>query len=351
MQRIHLQFFNLHAVIESDWLELILVLQKDFWSFLLPDTPLGRGESKIDFFLKIEKIKQHPPFPKVTSSSQTQNAISYDQDGKRFSDYYGELYTIIDFKKNIASLFSIQFEKAHEVAYLLILSRIGKKLDLQGFHKLHAFAISYEDIGLVCMMPSKGGKSTLLLELLKNSKVKMLSDDIPFIDKNGNLWGFPLKLGINKIPENIAISQREENIYSMQRSHYGPKMLICTRGLGNKIEDKNIVFKKIILVNAVRFNSNESEIENELWGSSFMALLKHGIIGIGTPIIIEYFWENGVGDFFTKGKIFIKRMSAFFLLNQKSKKLRLSLGKEPGVAAEKLLHYIENLKSNGGDKF
>jgi hypothetical protein len=228
----------------------------------------------------------------------------------------------------------------HEVAYLLILSRAGKMLDLKGFHKLHAFAVSYEDVALICMMPSKGGKSTLLAELLKDSRIKMISDDIPLIDTFGNVYPFPLKLGLDSIPLEMQIFEREKNTYSMKRNYYGVKELICTRGLPGKVEPMTSKFKKVILVEAFRYNSPTSILAKSSFLKTFKGLLKHGVIGIGSPIVIEYFWETGFIDFLKKTGIFFLRILAFTSLSVRSKKMQLFLGKNSKNTSQEILNIL-----------
>ncbi|MBC7713608.1 MAG: hypothetical protein H7177_09725 [Rhizobacter sp.] len=336
MQRIHFKFLEAGVSLESDWPELVGVLSKDFWSFAMST------ESSSTFKLKIVKSNMRPDFPVMKATFQNQNAIVYDVRNNRYCDYYGEAFATINFKTNEAVIFSDNFEKAHEVAYLMILSRVGKKLDLMGFHKIHAFAISFKGKALVCMMPSKGGKSTLLMELLKDDRVKMLSDDIPLIGPHGFVYSFPLKLGLNTIPESLKINNRDENIYQMNRTHYGVKNLVCTRGLDGKVEKAGTAFSNVILLSAQRYNEEKSIINSESWPSSFKGLFLHGVIGLGTPMVLEYFWENGINDFLVKTKIFFLRLSRFFFFSLKSTKLNISLGRNPELAARQILNYLEN---------
>ncbi|MBC7429463.1 MAG: hypothetical protein H7336_12670 [Bacteriovorax sp.] len=338
MQRIHFKFLEAGVSLENDWSELAEVLTKDFWSFT------AVTETVSSFKLKLVRSNQRPVFPAMKASFQNQNAIIYNIGNQRYCDYYGEAFTIINFLTNEAVIYSDNFDKAHEIAYLMILSRVGKKLDLFGFHKLHAFAISFEGKALVCMMPSKGGKSTLLMELLKDERVKMLSDDIPLIGPHGFVYSFPLKLGLNEIPEGLKIVDREQNIYEMKRTHYGVKNLICTRGLQDKIEKAGTAFSEVVLLSAQRYNEEKSIINSESWASTFKGLFVHGIIGLGTPMVLEYFWESGVKDFITKTNIFFLRLSRFFLFSLKCKRLNISLGRNPESAAEQILNYLENLK-------
>lgn len=336
MQRIHMKFLGLGASLESDWDELVHVLRKDFWSFL------SNERAEQEFKLKIIKTGQRPHFPSLRSSRQSQNAVSYDLNKERFCDYYGQAYVHINFSTNEATLYSENFDRAHEIAYLLILSRVGKLLDLKGFHKLHAFSIEFQGKALVCMMPSKGGKSSLLMELLKDPRVRMISDDIPLVDSQGMIHAFPLKLGLNEVPEHFPVADRDENIYEMKRTLHGTKKLICTKGIAERVVSADAFYQDIILVDAGRFNSEESALSDQSWGSSFLALFKHGVVGLGTPMVLEYFWESGVEDFITKTRIFFYRLKAFLSLSLKAQKIRLDLGRDVPFAAKALLDYMEH---------
>ncbi len=323
--------------VESDWSELLAVLEKDFWSFHSRDF---LDSSKADLSLKIYKTLQAPPLPEISTSMQSQNSLSYDVGHIRYNDYYGKAYTVINFQSESAAIYGLDLDKIHEIAYLLILSRVGKILDLKGLHKLHAFAVSFNNTAFVCMMPSKGGKSSLLSELLSDPRIKMLSDDIPLVDKQGRVYPFPLKLGFNEIPKNLKVFNPEENLYTMKRELYGEKKLICTRGIENKIEKKEY-FEKVILVEGFRYNSESSCVLSSSWLQSFKGLLVHGVIGIGSPIVIEYFWETGIRDFIRKTWIFFKRLKAFFLLCFKAKKFKIHIGKDQHMLTRIVVELLE----------
>ncbi len=324
--------------IESDWPEIIEILTKDFWSFLNPG---NFSSGPIDISIKIEKVNPSLDIPlESIAVMQTLNAISYDQDSKRYCDYYGSAGSRIDFASNDILIQGCDFDKIHEMAYLIILSRSGKMLDLKGFHKLHAMAISFEGHAFVCMMPSKGGKSTLLAELLKDPRVKMISDDIPLIDTLGRVHPFPLKIGLNEIPIEISIDNPEQNIYEMKREIYGTKTLISTRGLDSKIETGTI-FKKVFLAEGFRYNSDSSKIVESTWLQTFKGLFKHGVIGIGSPIVIEYFWQMGVADFFIKTRIFFQRLFAFYILSLRARKVKIYSGSNPQKTALEIIRYLE----------
>lgn len=340
MQRIQLQFFHVLVQVESDWPEVMELLKLDFWAYQRNDI-LTSAKPALTIRLFNTDIFPHMPAKKAVM--HTQNALTFDDGDIRFCDYYGSLVSKIDFVKNEAVLYSKDLDKMHEVAYLLLLSRAGKILDIAGLHKLHAFAVSMGEVALVCMMPSKGGKSTLMSHLLQDSRVKMISDDIPLIDTFGRIHPMLLKIGLDEIPEVLKISQPDKNIYSMKRTLYGTKKLVCTRGLPDKIENASAIFSKIILIESFRFNAEDSRIVKAGVFSIFKGLFKHGVIGVGSPIIIEYFWQMGMKDFFVKTFIFFRRLFAFSMLAFRSKRFHLHSGKNPAQTANDLLQLMQTI--------
>jgi hypothetical protein len=338
LSSLSLNFWGINVSVISEWSELVDVLTKDFWSYIIHDKNLS---TVFDLSLKIVKTDEAIPIPEgLVASMQTQNAITYDFGDVRFCNYYSKAFSEINFKTNQAIIQGVDFDKIHEIAYLLILSRIGKKLDLNGFHKLHAFAVSFKDLAFVCMMPSKGGKSTLLVELLKDPRIKMISDDIPMIDSFGRVHPFALKIGLDQIPPELEVVDKEINVYSIKREAYGEKKLVCTRGIQSRIE-QGAVFKKIILAEGVRFNSDHSVLAPASWRFIFKGLFKHGIIGVGSPIVVEYFWESGIRDFFTKTKVFFKRLFGFLSLSFRAKKMKLLSGRDPSHTSKVIIDFLE----------
>jgi hypothetical protein len=330
-----LNFYNTTAHIESYDQEILSLLQKDFSGFVAPHLPSP------NFHLSI--FKETPPFheiPSMVASMQTFNSVCYDHQGKRYCDYYGEALVILDTKTNRARIYSQSSSRLHEICYLLILSRVGKAMDLSGLHKLHAFSVSYKDVAIICMMPMKGGKSTLLMEFLKDDRFKIISDDIPVIDLKGEVRPFPMKIGLSKRPESLKIFQPEKNLYEMNRSQYGKKELLCLEGLPGRVEDIEKRFKKVILIEAFRYNSHTSILKKMSFVSTGKGLFKHGVIGFGLPMVIEYFWEFGFADFCRKVMIFFSRSLAFGCLLFRAKKMKLLLGKNPQEASEVIINYV-----------
>lgn len=337
MKQIYFNFYGETVYVQSDWSELLTLLGKDFSLFI--DNPQVKSHLTI---LIARGNPGHQKIPEMVSKMQSLNSITYQLGHIRYNDYYGKLLSIFDYKNQSAQIISEDEDKTHEVAYLLMLSRVGKSLDLHGLHKLHAFAVSYKGIAFVCMMPMKGGKSTLLMELLKNKEAKMISDDIPLIDRLGHVHAFPIKIGVDdarRIP--FDITNPEENIYQLNREQYGPKTFICLNGLKEKVELPGTQFDKVIIAEGFRYNADHSLIRCSSWVSTYLGLFKHGVIGIGLPMILEYFWEFGIKDFIIKSKIFLLRFYSFGILCSRNHRIKIQLGRKSDLSAKAIFEYLE----------
>jgi hypothetical protein len=342
LRQVFFNFYGEKVCVQSCWSELIVLLEKDFSVFKVDS--LEHNDNKI---LNLKIINGNPGeivIPEMVSKMQSLNSITYQNEQIRYNDYYGKLLSVFNYQKETAELISLDLDKTHEIAYLLILSRVGKSLDVRRLHKLHAFAVSYKKIAFVCMMPMKGGKSTLLLELLKHEGVKMISDDIPLIDHAGKIYPFPIKIGIDGIWEkSISISDAEENVYHLKREQYGLKTFVCLIGLRDKVELPGNSFNKVIIAEGFRFNSEKINILHSSMLVTFRGLLKHGVVGIGLPMILEYFWEFGWRDFILKTKIFFFRVYGFWVLALRSKRIQIQLGRNVENNAIEILKFMETI--------
>jgi hypothetical protein len=79
----------------------------------------------------------------------------------------------------------------YRVAYNVLMTRIGLRLDSIRCHRINAFAISLNDAALLFLGPGGCGKTTLGLEMMKHSEVCWLSDDIVPIHSNSRALPFP----------------------------------------------------------------------------------------------------------------------------------------------------------------
>ena len=316
--------------------ELLDRLRKDF-SFFLKESLSEKVHFRFEARLEEKQTLTIPRHFNLVRESK--NSKTYDYQKERYNDYFGKLISFYNYQSEVGILSSGQLEKLHEVTYLLILSRVGKKMDLDGLHKVHAFGVIYKGVCCLGMMDMGTGKSTLMLQLLKNQDVEILSDDTPLIGKNG-VRAFPLRVGLSEKSLDFDFIDREKNLYSLHREEYGIKQLASLDAFENKIGHE---YHKLLVLEGFRDGKLEKpRLVKSSRLALWIALQRHMVIGIGLPIIFEYFWEYGFNDFIRKTKIFFLRQVAAIRLARQSKHYKFYMSNNPQENADCLMRELES---------
>lgn len=309
-------------------------LSKDFEFFL------NNASQVIKPFMNLTVYLKSPPYEKLEGlicQKQSANSMTFQRGDQVYNDYYGKALTIMNLDKNQGEVYSTDLNRLCEITYLLILSRTGKRMDLEGFHKIHAFGVNNQGISFVCMMPSKGGKTTLFLDLIKmNPEFKIISDDTPVLDGRGNIHSFPLRVGVEE--DSPFSKEYNENVYFLERELWGKKKLIPLSTLKRKVAD---VSDRVILLTGVRRHDKKCTLVERTSVQAFKDLQKHMTVGLGLPMIIEYFLELNIKDFFRLSYIFFSRLFASIILVSKCRHYTILLGTDTGENAKVLSRFIK----------
>ena len=271
--------------------------------------------NNIDLSININLVT--PPYnkvPQVSASMYKTDCICYDYNNIRFADYNNKCLVIFNKDKKIADIFSLDEDLLYEISYLLLHSQVGELLDLKGFHRIHSASFSYNDEIYICILPQGGGKSTLLMNLLKSDKIKLLSDDTPIIDRSGNIYPFPIRLGVCNDCDISYIPN--EFITTFNRRKFGQKKLISFDYFKDRIENKKLL-TNIIIGQRIYSETPKMKATNKFY--IFKELFKSCIVGYGLPQVIEYFLIGGFKDFFKKFFIACSRFYSCIRLLFKTK--------------------------------
>jgi len=298
-----LNFYGVGVKVISEEDEITRRIHKDFSFFVVEH--LDDTQKNIEVVSKLEMLNDMP-YPLLIPRFKNRNLILYQKKYLRVCDYYGDGICIFNLKEDKATLYNDKLNRLHELTYLFILSRVGKALDLMGLHRLHGMAVIKDKTLFVGMMPMNGGKTTLLSYLLSDGRFANVSDDSPLIDTEGRVLPFPIRIGFeknSKMPELF----KKANSYQLERKEYGEKTLFSLEDLDVSISGD---YKKIILFRGFKGAAFASLKKVSRW--NFIGFIfEQGVIGVGLPILIEYFWEFGFVDFLRKSKIFISRVKSF----------------------------------------
>jgi hypothetical protein len=323
----------------------------------------GKGSERIgqdfDFFtdrpseeddepysVTLELVARSPArgdLPAVVATRVFPDCVLY-RDGPRLSYEYGGravLQVTRDSTTSFGQLICDDEDLAHELGYLYLQSEIGRFLDDQGLHRVHALGLALPSgrCALV-LLPSGGGKSTLALEALKNENVRLLSDDTPLVDRFGNVHPYPLRLSFREdapLPE----AWRAKSVRFPRRKH-GTKVLIPTSALPrHSLPRPGDKFKPGFLIVGRRHGRrDEPHLERLPRWKGMGPMLRDLVVGLGIPQVAELVLTDGALSLPGLAPTAASRLAAASAFLARSKPYRFDLSRDAAVNARFLLEAL-----------
>ncbi|MFM6929765.1 MAG: hypothetical protein ACKOX6_14950 [Bdellovibrio sp.] len=266
----------------------------------------------------------------------------YDDFPVRWNDYFGKALVRFDFSKESATIYSQNINALHEIIYLVTLSRVGKALDLRGFHRIHAMSAIIKNVSVICSMHMGNGKTSFLLESLKDANTVWLSDDSPLIARSGQAFSFPLRIGVTSswLEQHRASSPHLDfsQMYEIERMKYGKKYLLPIGAISNPISAKSVA-PQLILLGAK--NASACQVKSISAWRAFPILFLNLGIGLGLPMMREYFFEPGLKSPVNIIKIFCSRMLTVLRLMRNARFAYAQLSPDPSHNLKVFCSFLE----------
>lgn len=278
-------------------------LENDFSAYVVEKFESPKLKIEVFDFAVDKSLVENLKFRKVFRS-----CLTASEGDIRFNKYDESTHVKFDYKNERAEVYSLAQADQHELCYLIILSRVGKKFDQLGCHRLHAFAGTYQGRAFALSLDMGQGKSTLAFEMLKQKKIKLMSDDAPYFDEQGRLCPFHLRIGISHPGHVEELEHLGKQTYKALRRNYPDKKLLSLK----EVESEQLELRPqedFVLFFGRRRQSSEVFVKECSRLKAFILLLRPMVIGVGLPVLAEYFWEFGIRDFFVKTKIALSRFS------------------------------------------
>lgn len=281
-----------------------------------------------------------PPYEKVpprVATVYTPRNIAFSDGPLTYIDYSGRALAIYNRAEPRGfSIYSKSRDLLYEATYLFLLSQIGEYLDARAMHRIHAMALSHNGRAVLAILPMGGGKSTLAAELLAEPDFDFLSDDSPFIGKDGRVHAFPLRLGL--LPgEESAVPESERR--TIQRMEFGPKVLMAYEYFAHRVKpaaDPGIVFL------GYRSLSDECRIEPVGWMERQKSILVNCVVGLGLFQGLEFILRKGPLELAGKARAGLSRWSNANALFRRSEVYRLILGRNRKRNGETVANFVRN---------
>lgn len=324
---LYLDFHHHIILVRCNESSLLQKLRKEFHFFVSDEEPTPE--------ITIELSKESlPEMPSMVASKILEHAAVYRLGNLKYVDYFGEALTIHDSSLGNVKIYSLDEERLFEITFLVIHSLAGEKLDLDGFCRLHAVAVSLNKLNAIVMLPSKGGKSTLLKNLLENPEIKIISDDMPLCDYGGHIHPFPSKISLNDKPETGLLA--ELDWHEFKRHHFPPKWTASLSQMKDRLDHESFEHQNILIAGH-RLSNGESMLTKVSRWKMAGPLMEHMIIGFGLPQIIEMFLNFRFTDIFKMIRHSVIRVICAFQLARKSECYFLYMGPDKNYNAQLIL--------------
>jgi hypothetical protein len=341
LKELYLNFYNFKIQLICESEGIIELIKKDFHYFVVDK--VQNKNLTINAVIR-DDIEGIIPSGLI-SKKQNSRAITFQDGDIRYNFFYGKAVSILNYKTSSIEVISTTEGYLHELLYLVILSRQTKYHDLNGLHKVHAFGITKYNNNLIGMMDSKGGKTTLFTYFLDMDGVDIISDDTPFIDRWGRVNPFPIRVGyeLNSYSKE-RLSKYKDKSYHFDRDEYDAKDLIDILEFENEIS-KTSGENRTILFQGIRINEKDQCSFKKISKLRMLRYLqKNMIVGVGLPMVLEYYLESSFSDKIRNMKILCSRIFAAVNLLFKSDCYEVYLSFNPQKNFEKLNELLELYK-------
>jgi hypothetical protein len=332
---LYLDFHHHIILVRCNERSLLQKLEEEFHFFKSKET--SHSETVIELL-----IEDRPVIPSLVATKILETGIVYTLGSTHYVDYFGEAFTIWNKDRNSIQIFSKNTDRLYELAFLSIHSILGQKLDRDGLCRLHAVAVSLKHINAIVMLPSKGGKSTLLQNVINQDDIKIISDDMPLCDSQGRIYPFPSKLSLNEKP--LEGSLASLHWHEFKRHHYPTKFTAGLSQLSGKI-DHHPENNQNLLIAGFRLSSGQSILEEVPKWKMIKPLMEHMIIGIGLPQIIEMFLSFNSKDLIKLPYHAFKRSICAFNLALKARCFYFYMGPDKIHNAQLLMDLMNEHKN------
>jgi hypothetical protein len=332
-RRCHFEIHGVTVEVSADHPDLVARLAHDL-SFFGRETLPARADISLTCHL------DQPPWEALPAAKcvMVQPAfVAYGHQGQRWVDYQGRGLSRWDFAEDRGELWSREIELLHEIAYLLIQSRVGERLDRRGLHRVHALGLAVGHRGVLCLLPSGGGKTTLGRFALELPGVRLLADDAPLVSRRGLLVPFPVRIGCTEKPSEVP----EQHLRRFCRRQHGAKWLIDVRAYGQRIASEAVAPAALLL--GQRQLRGDASIEPLPRRAAAPELFRSLVVGLGLPQVVEYFLRLDLSDLGHKSQIVGSRALACAALLSRARSYRFLLARDSGANAAALETFLQRI--------
>jgi hypothetical protein len=283
-----LDVHGLSIRLQGDWPEVVEGLRLDF-AWFVHDGAWAATDVEVE-------IQRRPPdfdaFGATPASFVTPRNVVYDRPDRKLVEYFGgRALSMVDKASGRLTVQGEDRQLVHEAAYHFLISRIGEHLDARGLTRLHSLGLAGPDGAVAIMLPSGGGKSTLVLRALRDQRVRLLSEDTPLLDRHGLLHPFPLRIGVN-VTDSDQLP--EGSVRRIERMEFHPKLALELERFADRIEREPQPLRHLVI--GRRSLGRDARLESIGRASAAVPLLREAVVGVGVYQGMEFVLQRGLRD-------------------------------------------------------
>jgi hypothetical protein len=329
--RLVLNFYGLEMSVGSQDSNTLSSIRRDFKYFeKAADTSmLARTDVRI-----FEEKPDYAVLPKIPASIYALDYVVFKNEKITYTDFHNRGLRIYDSARRHYDIFSEDGDLRHEITYLTILAVVGRYLDAQHLHRVHALGVSKNGQAILVLLPEKGGKTTLALRLIKCDGIKLLSEDSPLISRQGEVLPFPLRMGILPGGENGIPPQY---LYRAKFLRVGVKLMVDLPYFADKISPPS---RPGIILIGERVLNNDAAIIPIRKYKALKELVKNSVIGLGLHQGMEYLLGSNIFETIGKSRLACSRLNNSLKLLHKSKVYRYQIGHDMEHNINVLLDFL-----------
>jgi len=329
----YFDFYGFTVAVSSPTASVVEEVRRDFEYFRVSAREV---QTRVELY---DVAPVYDGLPALPASVSTPRNITFSNKRVTYVDYFNRALAVLDRKEGSYRVSGTDHDLLREIAYLYVLSAVGQYLDSRRIHRVHALGVSYGGRGVLLLLPSGGGKSTMAWELLRQPGFLLLSEDTPLIDRRGRILPFPLPLGVRPGRE-IAVPPAY--VRTVSRMEFNPKTLVDIDYFRDRLGEA--VEPGWILVGE-RNLGEVSEIVPMARPRAFHAVVKYMVVGLGVYQGLEFLLERGLGDLLGKSGVGASRLYNGLRLLSRAPTYRFVLGRNPAKNCQTL---VEFLRQTGG---
>ena len=328
----YLDVYGQRFSLNGDWQDVLDRLGLDFAWFVQPTQAGGA--------IRVE-IEQRPPdfdtFGDLAATFITPRNVVYQADGRTIVDYFGRALSMFDRSSGELVVQGEDPHLVHEAVYHFLLSSVGRHLDARGLSRIHALGLAGAQGAVAVMLPSGGGKSTLTLRSLEADGVKLLSEDTPLLDRQGNL---PVSPAHRRERDRSSSLPAGTNTRLVERMEFHPKLAVDLGAFADRIQATSVPLRHLVI--GRRSLGRHARLERLPRRSAVGTLLREVVVGVGVYQGMEFVLQRGMRDVLRQSRPVLTRSVACAAALRNAQVWRLTLGRDHQRNWEALQPLLEN---------